>query len=149
MIRRCNKGFTQPFLKYFKIVQGRAGFTILEIAISTAIIVIAVLAIIGLFLTYFVLIETSKNTTIAVSDAQAVLEAIRNTEPFTAEGVVANYPQGVNLAPIFNFNKLNNEAIFVSYGSLSADPLQITITINWRDRTRDRTENLMTLMTQR
>ena len=132
MIRRCNKGFT-----------------ILEIALSIAIIVISILAIIGLFLTYFVLIETSTNTTIAVSDAQAVLEAMRNTEPFTSESVIANYPQGVNLAPIFNFNKLTNETAFVSYGSLSADPLQITITINWRDRTRDRTENLMTLMTQR
>lgn len=123
------------------------GFTLLEIMISIAIMVGAILAISGLFLTYAVLIETSKNTTVAVNNAQAVLEAIRNTDPFTAANVTANYPAGVNLAPGFGFDKLNNEAIYPSYSG--TDPLQITITVNWQEKTRNRSESLTTLMTQR
>ncbi len=132
MIRRCNKGFT-----------------LLELAISMSVMVVAVLAMVGLFITYSALIETSKNTAAALSEAQAVVEALRNTEPFTAAGVSANYPQGVDLASVFNFNKLKNESIFITYGSLSADPLQVTVTVSWQDRTRSRSESLTTLMTQR
>ena len=125
----------------------KSGFTLLELMISAAIMVGAILVILGLFVNYLVLIETSKNTTVAVDDAQAVLEAIRNTDPFTSSNVTTNYPADVNLAPNFGFNKLQNEAIYVS--CLGADPLQITVTVRWNEKTRDRSENLTTLMTQR
>ncbi len=114
-----------------------------------SVMVVAVLAMVGLFITYSSLIETSRNTAIAASDAQAVLETLRNTEPFTAAGITASYPPGVNLAGIFNFNKLKDESIFITYGSLSADPLQVTVTVTWQDKTRSRSESLTTLMTQR
>jgi Tfp pilus assembly protein PilE len=132
-----------------KFCYKKDGFTLLELMISAAIMAGAILAILALFVNYLVLIETSKNTTVAINDAQAVLEAIRNTEPFLVSNVTGNYPTGVDLAPNFGFNKLQNEAIYVSYGSLAADPLQITVTVNWQEKARNRSENLTTLMTQR
>lgn len=132
-----------------KFCHKKDGFTLLELMISIAIMVGAILVIFGLLLNYLLLIETSKNKTVAIDDAQAVLEAIRNTDPFTSSNVTTNYPAGVNLASNFGFNKLQNEAIYVSYASPAADPLQITVTVNWQEKTRNRSESLITLMTQR
>ena len=144
MAKFCNKK-----RKIFFRNKGARGFTLLEIMIAIAIMVGAILAILGLFLNYLMLVETAKNTTVAVDNAQAVLEAIRNTDPFTVSNVTAAFPAGVDLAPNFNFDKLDNEAIYVSYGSLTADPLQITATVNWQEKTRSRSESLTTKMTQR
>lgn len=144
MAKFCNKK-----RKIFFSDRGTRGFTLLEIMIAIAIMVGAILAILGLFLNFLVLVETAKNTTVAVDNAQAVLEEIRNTDPFTVNNVTAAFPAGVNLAPNFSFDKLDNEAIYVSYGSLAADPLQITVTVNWQEKTRSRSESLITKMSQR
>ena len=123
------------------------GFTLVEIMISVAILLGAILIMISLFAHYLVLIELSKNTTVALNDAQAVLEQIRNTDP--AFSIPAAYPHGSNQAPLLGPTKLDNETIVVTYVNTNADPLDVTVTVTWQDRGRNRSETLTTLMTDR
>ena len=120
------------------------GFTLLELMISVAIMAGAILSLVGLYFTFLVLIETNKNSTVAIYHAQAALEAIRNVDPFDSVG--AAFPAG-NVIASFNFTRLNNESIMVAYGA--GDPLTVTVTVNWQERTRGMSESLTTLMTQR
>ena len=117
--------------------------------VSAAILTGALLVILGLFFNYFNLMEISRANSIAVSDAKLVLENIRDTTPFSAANVQANYPAGVDLAARFGCNKLPNETVIPAYQG--NDPLQITITVSWcyKRNVANRNLSLVTLMTER
>lgn len=68
------KGFTQPFLKHFKIVQGRAGFTLVEIMVTIAIIAtIAAIAISSMLRS-----RMNANETIAVTSCRTIGSACQS-----------------------------------------------------------------------
>ena len=52
------------------------GFTLIEVMISVAILVIAIVPIIVLFYNYLAAMDVSRNTTIAVNDASFILRII-------------------------------------------------------------------------
>jgi prepilin-type N-terminal cleavage/methylation domain-containing protein len=132
--------------------KNKYGFTLIELIISTAVMVGVAVPALLVFLNYLILIDVNKNTSIAINDASYILENIRNTDPFTPNNVTTNYPQGQDLSSrIGSVRKLRNEAIYVAYQNPNVDPLTITVTVNWQDevRIRNRSLSLTTIMTQR
>lgn len=130
----------------------KTAFTLAELTISTAVMVGVAVPALLLFLNYLILMDMNKNTTIAINDASCILENMRNIDPFTPNNVTSSYPQGQDLSGrIGPTRKLRNEAIYVTYQNPSADPLTITVTVNWQDevRIRNRSLSLATMMTQR
>ncbi|MCX5693103.1 MAG: prepilin-type N-terminal cleavage/methylation domain-containing protein [Candidatus Omnitrophica bacterium] len=131
----------------------KSGFTLVELMISTAVMVGVAVPTLMLFLNYLILMDINKNTTIAINDASCILESIRDVDPFMFDNITkpGNYPQGQDLSSRIGPKKLRNEAIYVTYQNPSADPLTITVTVNWQDevRIRNRTLSLATMMTQR
>ena len=129
----------------------KKGFSLIELMISAAILIAALLPVLVLFYNYLVVMEISRNTTIAVNDASFVLESMRSTDPFTTNNVVAAYPAGVDLADRIGPRKLRNETVVVSYQNPAADPLVITMTVSWQDevKIRNRSFSATTMMTQR
>ena len=129
------------------------GFSLIELMISAAILVAAVLPIFMLFYYYLVAMEISRNTTIAVSDAAFILESMRSTDPVVIADVVALYPQATDFTGRIGSvpTKLTDEVVTVAYQDPDADPLVVTVTVTWKDqvRIRDRTQTITTKMTVR
>jgi len=129
----------------------KKAFTLAELMIATAVMVGVAVPVLWLFLNYLILMDMNKNTTIAINDASCILENIRNVDPFTPSNVTVNYPQGQDLSGRIGPKKLRNEAIYVTYQNPGADPLTITVTVNWQDevKIRNRSLSFATIMTQR
>lgn len=119
--------------------------------ISAAILVAAILPIFMLFYCYLVAMDVSRNTTVAVNDASFILERMRSTDPFTITNVVGAYPNGADAAAWIGPTKLTNETVRVNYQNPSADPLVITVRVDWQDtiKVRNRFLTITTIMTQR
>ncbi|MFH1777908.1 MAG: prepilin-type N-terminal cleavage/methylation domain-containing protein [Candidatus Omnitrophota bacterium] len=124
----------------------QTGFTLLEVMIASAILVIAIISILGVFYSGLGLNESSKNYITALNDARTALERIRDIQPFTNVNVTTVYPDNSVLPGFLN---LDNEQVIVSYANTTADPLTITITVNWQERLRTRNLSLVTEMTER
>lgn len=127
------------------------GFTLIELMISAAILVLALIPVLVLFYNYLVVMEATRNTTIAVSDAGFILESMRSTDPFTTSNVLGTYPQGADVADKIGARKLKNETVQVFYQDTAADPLVVTVQVNWQDQVkiRNRTQAIITKMTAR
>lgn len=127
------------------------GFSLIELMISAAILVIAIVPVLVLFYNYLVVMDMARNTTMAVSDASFILESIRSTDPFTTSNVLGAYPQGGDASARIGPVKLKNETVIVSYQDTSADPLVVTVQVNWQDQVkiRNRSQSFTTKMTAR
>ena len=93
--------------------------------------------------------EASYQRTIALQDANRVIETMRNTAATgTFPGnVTAVYPNG---GTVSGFTSLTNEAVSVSYANSGANPLDATVTISWSENgVRTVSANLRTFITQR
>lgn len=119
----------------------------IELMISAAILVVAIVPALVLFYNYLVVMEITRNTTIAVSDAAFILESMRSTDPFTKSNADAAY--NAALASRSGTWKLNNETIQV--WDPDVNPLVVTVTVTWQDQVKIRNRNLAitTKMTQR
>ena len=62
--------------------KSKKGFTLVEVILAVAILVLALSGILGAFFSCFVLISTSKNVNLATDAAMSIVEQIRNT-PFS------------------------------------------------------------------
>ncbi len=127
------------------------GLSLVELMISAAILVAVTLPVFMLFYYYLVAMEISRSTTIAVSDAAFIIESMRGTDPFTINNVVSAYPNGADRAGLIGPQKLKDETVRVFYQNPSADPLVVTVQVDWKDevRIRNRTLSIDTMMTQR
>lgn len=123
----------------------------IELMISAAILTAVILPVFMFFYYYLVAMEISRNTTIAVSDAAFIIESMRNTDPFTVSNVVSAYPNGADRAYLIGPQKLKDETVRVFYQNPAADPLVITVRVDWKDQVkiRDRWLTIDTMMTQR
>jgi len=129
----------------------KCGFSLVELMISAGILVVAIIPILLLFYNYLVVMESSRNTTVAVDDASFILESIRSTDPFTTANVTSAYPSGSDVADKIGPRKLADETVRVSYQDPSADPLVMTVRVDWKDqvKVRNRSFSITTIMTQR
>lgn len=127
------------------------GFTLMELMISAAILVTAIIPVLLLFYNYLVIMEMNRNTTIAVNDASFILESMISTPSLTVSKVVTDYPQGADVADMIGNRKLTNETIVVSYQDTTADPLVVTVQVNWQDqvKVRNRVQTITTKITAR
>lgn len=127
------------------------GFTLLELMIGAAVLIIALVTLIAAYVGCFTLNESARNLTIAINDGQSVMEEIRdrnNTFNITQEDwtnwASQDPPNGGGC------NSLDNESIIVTYPSgTGASPLEILVTVNWTEKGRSRSTQLTTLLTER
>jgi len=119
--------------------------------IASAVLVIALVGLIAAYVGCFRLNEGARDLTIAINDAQCVAEEIRDhnipsniTQEDWTSWAAQDPPNGGGC------NSLNSESVNVTYPSgTTADPLEILITVNWTEKSRSRSTQLTTLLTER
>ena len=125
------------------------GFTLVELMITTAVVVTIVVGFLGSTTALRLANEGAYERGIALQDANQVIEQIRTTAAsgtFPAN-VTAVYANG---AAVSGFPTLTTEAVTVSYASATADPLDVTVTVSYKENgTRTLTQTLRTYVTQR
>lgn len=124
----------------------KKGFTLLELICATAILVTALVGLLGSYSGCFNLVQSSANTSIAINETQRIMEEMRKRN-LRANIVNEDWQAWVASE---GCNCLNNESIDVSYPDGSAaDPLQILVRVNWTEKGRARNVQLLTLLTER
>jgi len=101
--------------------------------------------------------ETSYQEVVALQDAHRVIEQMRqqsNVGTFPGN-VTTTFPDAQN---VNGFNNLNSEQVSVNYVNTGTDPLDVTVTVTWVNKSttvgetvnnRTMTTQLTTLITQR
>lgn len=138
---------------------GAGGFTLIEVVLAAAIFAVAVLGVFGAFLGASALTEGSRNLTQAVEDARTVMDRMRSDLQSSTDVAtfVANFPTTTYETWFENqqtaeaaFTNLGDEAVDVTYGDATDDPLEVTVEITWQERGgRERSTTLQTQMTRR
>lgn len=123
------------------------GFSFIEILIVCLLLSITIIGCFYAFHAGFALSEQLKGSAIALSDAESIIENMRNIHPASAANLSSAYPDG---ATVPGFSNLANETVTVEYENLSADPLKVYVIVNWEGQGgRLLTEQLVTLLTTR
>lgn len=130
-----------------KRMKCKNGFTLLELLISCFILVFASASILLMFITSTFLLDDSRHATVALNDAQTVLEEIRRVANASLSNVVSTDWQ--NWAAGNGLNTLNEENIQVTFADSSSDPLEVNVSVNWNEKTRARALKLKQIITQR
>ena len=129
--------------------KGQLGFTLIELMIAMVVTVLALVGFVGAGVAVQQGDESAFERTIALQDANQVVERMRNTA-LTGNfptNVVAVYP---NNGLVAGFNGLTNEQIRVVYANTAANPLDVTVTVTWLERGRRAVNtSLRSLLTQR
>ncbi|MFC1667145.1 prepilin-type N-terminal cleavage/methylation domain-containing protein [Candidatus Omnitrophota bacterium] len=106
------------------------GFTLLEIMIATAILVIAISGLMATFAGLSSLNENSKKLTLATTSSQDKMEEIR--EYLDANGLATTYSAYNGQA--FNPNGFPSSKGAVSIDNTNPDFLEISVSVSWRER---------------
>ena len=121
------------------------GFTLAEVMFATAILLIALVALLGAYYHFYILSETLKGTTIAIGDARKVLEEIRATSYNSLSAIT-----GTNWTIWAGNNgcvQLADEVVTVTFSG--TDPLNTVIDVTWLQKSRQRNITITTLVTVR
>lgn len=116
-----------------------SGFTLSELMIASAILLVAILGLLALLINCIFMNEFNNNLVTAVNDAQYVLEQIKNL-PYNQIG---NYTSSFDPG---HFSNLNNEQITFPTVNPGTDITQITVNVSWTERGNDRNTELSTLI---
>lgn len=127
--------------------KGGRGFTLVEVLMAMLVFVVAVVALLMLYIGVSSLRESSRNMAQAMADARTVLEEIREASGASLAGVTGTDWTG--WASDNNLTSLPDEVVTVEYADEAADPLDITVQVDWTERGRARTAVVETLVTQR
>lgn len=112
----------------------KKGFTLLELMISSAILLVALSGLLSTFVYSLLINETSQNLVIAANDAQYVLEQIKS---LSYNDIDAYSPP--------QFNNLEGETIpNPTVTQVRSGLKQITVNVNWTERNKARTFSLST-----
>ncbi|MFO7976503.1 MAG: type II secretion system protein [Candidatus Hydrogenedentota bacterium] len=130
---------------------GEKGFTLLELTIGIALFLIILGVVAQGLISYYVVMDAQHQRTAAAQILRGVLadmRVVRDANPDAFPGAVCEaYPDGSNVT---GPGLLPNEAIVVTYADDSANPLEVTLTLNWTDlRGRPVQETMATLLTDR
>lgn len=119
----------------------------MEVVVSTLIVAVAIVALLGTFLSGLILVESSRNMAVASADARAVLEEMRRLSAGGMGAVTARnwatWSRGAGLTT------LENEAIAVGFRNPALDPVEATVTVNWSERNRNRSSVFTGFVTRR
>jgi prepilin-type N-terminal cleavage/methylation domain-containing protein len=119
----------------------KKGFTIIEVMVGIVILLVAILASLSGFLGSVALNNASHNMTIAVNDAQYVLEQLRALNYSTC--IQTNFSGGCYTLPVFN--NLPGETVdFYPTPAIGATVSTITVRVRWQDNQQTRSFSLAT-----
>lgn len=126
-----------PWAKRRRARRGRRGLTLIELVIAFGVLLIAVMSALSSQITSMRLMNTSRETAIAMSDLQGCMEELLlvRVEEIPVPG--SEFEAGQPVADYTNLH-LSNETIVPSYpdyvvGEEVPDPLQIVLTLAWTD----------------
>ena len=125
------------------------GFTLVEVVITVGVVAFALVSYLGTNYAIEKAAEAAYQKSVAVQDAQQVIESMRSLAiSGTFPGnVTGTYPDNSNIT---SYTNLTNESINVSYVSASANPLDTTVAVSYKQNgTRTITNSIRTLITQR
>ncbi len=130
----------------------RSGFTLVELMIAIIVLLVAVLATFTGQLRSRELLQTSRETSIAMADLQAAMEQILLRPPDQIPVATSAYADDQPIAAFTNLH-LANESMVADYpgytGGAVPDPLSIVLTVTWTDpRGRPRTKTLRSMKTR-
>jgi prepilin-type N-terminal cleavage/methylation domain-containing protein len=132
-----------------RLSRSQAGFTFVELMIALVVVTLVIGGYIGANVKAQQSAEAMHERTLALQDANRVIELMRNTSRTGTfpDNVVSAYPDGSTST---GSTHLTDETISVSYASPSANPLDVTIAVTWLSYTqREHTEIVQTYITQR
>lgn len=136
----------QAVLLYLKNVKSRnrvrdlRGFTLMELLIAASILVFTLVGLLALFITCIFLNRSNRNLTVAITQAEQILEEIKSLDFYS---IVGNYNNTWNSAaipvkwPVLITNSLlDYESITISsaYVAPGTSLLDIKVAITWIDR---------------
>ena len=110
----------------------KRGFSLLELMIGVAIILIVLVGSLLAFVQLMLLNESSRNLVIAANDAQYILEQMKNEAFEDLEGYIAP-----------TFNNLNPEVVTLTK-NIGSNIATITVDISWQERKDARNFSLST-----
>lgn len=141
-------------LLYRNLVFGKKGFSLMEVAITMAVVTLALL---GLLSVNTMMQRTSHavyERSVAMQHAGQVVEQMRNLSTTSLANVTDTFPNGqvVNAAQYSTAatEVLPNEVVLTNYVNTAANPLDVTVTVNWNSLgVRASTASLRTLVARR
>ena len=115
-----NLFFGKPCVRNRKLV---FGFTLLELMVAVGILAVAITGLLAAFINASLLSLANRNKIIAINDGQYVLEKVKNNPDYEDPGIY-------NVSNFTNLN-LNNESIFVTVSSPSANLKNVVANVTW------------------
>ncbi len=117
--------------------RARAGFTLIELMIAIIVLLVAVMATFTSQLRARELMQTSRETNIAMGDLQSAMERIL-LRPVDEIPIAGSLYEDDTAIAAFDGLHLPNEQVLVDYpgyvlGGAVPDPLPIVLRLNWTD----------------
>ncbi len=130
------------------------GFTLVEIVISIGIVGLILLIAAFSILNLQDLGELSREKVAAVTDAVCVLEAMReaaNQSPANLQSTNWSVWANTNIIGVKGTNEtqLDQENVMVTFPGGAANPVQFSLSVNWRHKQRPYSYPIATRMTDR
>jgi len=115
----------------------KKGLTLMEVLMAAVFLIVVLSGIIRLFASCMFLNEDNRNSTVAVTHAQYILEEVRSTAFATIQGMISGGlwdldTAGLSAAP-YNWTTLTNEAVDTSVTPVG-NTLEVTVDVSWQDR---------------
>ncbi len=121
------------------------GFTLIEVMFGIFILLISLLAILSGFFGAMFLNNSSSDLTIAVNDAQYVLEQIKSLD---YSSCVKNLPNACFTLPVFNNLPQETVAFDPAPTAIDANLRMITVKVSWLDKGQTRSFSLASYFAQ-
>ena len=107
------------------------GFTLIEVVVTVGILVIVMTNLLGLFIYCSTLAQTSGNVTLAIREAQGMLDEIRD---HSYSLITTDYAAGGTPGNIFNLNQLNGKGVIYFESAPNPDLLQVKVVVSWKNK---------------
>ncbi len=134
-------------MRLYENLKGQEGLTLLELVITSAIVLLVLVGFMKANTSISKASESAFERTLALQDANQVLERMRNIAAAGTQSVVAAFPQS---SLVLGFATLANQTVTVNYVDPNADPLDVTIQVNWLEHgLRGVNAHLRSYITQR
>lgn len=119
----------------------KTGLTLPELIVAIFILAIVSIGLLSVYINCSIITEQARNITIATGHADYTLEQIRNTDFASIPGT-----DWTAWAQTEGLDTLGAEQVNVN--ATGIDPLTITVTVNWTERGRSKSLQLVTEVTQ-
>ncbi len=132
-------------------MKGARGFTLMEVVVTSLIVAVAMVALLSVFLSGLMMVETGRSTVMASADARVVFEEVRRLSGTGGLAAVTQGPAGgwTAWARQEGLISLTNETVTVTSRVQEPNVLEATVTIAWVERGRNRNSQLTGLVTPR